>query len=85
MSNDPLGDEVAAYLAPHKDNEAVEIFARAMKDKMAISRDKGRRGWQNCSMSDLWAMLREHVEKGDPVDIANIAMMLWHNSNPTKT
>lgn len=61
------------------DDIAVHIFAHAMVDKMAKSRANGRSGWQTCSLDDLWEMLREHVEKGDPVDVANIAMMIYHN------
>jgi hypothetical protein len=61
------------------DDQAVSIFATAMRDKMAKSQAKGRGGWQSCTVDDLWKMLRSHVEKGDPVDVANLAMMIWHN------
>lgn len=64
-----LGDEVA-----------VNSFSRAMLDKMARSRVKGRGGWQGCGNAALWEMLREHFEKGDPVDVANFAMMIWSNT-----
>ena len=63
----------------HPDDVAVAAFAAAMKRKMAASRAKGRAGWQECATSDLWTMLRHHVEKGDPRDVANLAMMIWHN------
>lgn len=62
------------------DETAVILFSRAMVDKMALSRAKGRGGWQNCSIDELWDMLRDHVQKGDPVDVANLAMMIWHNA-----
>ena len=66
-----------------RDKAAVQKFAKAMDAKMALSRAKGRHGWQTCTVDSLWVMLREHVEKGDPVDIANLAMMIWYNSrNP---
>ena len=52
--------------------------------KMAASRAKGRGGWQTCPVDVLWRMLREHVEKGDPVDVANLAMMIHHNSHRTE-
>jgi hypothetical protein len=61
------------------DDTAVSVFAAAMKEKMAISRAKGRSGWQQCSTDDLLAMLRAPVEKGDMRDVANIAMMIWTN------
>ncbi|WP_186153509.1 hypothetical protein [Burkholderia gladioli] len=64
---------------PHSDDIAVDAFAAAMKAKMAASRAKGRRGWETCTPSDLSRMLREHVEKGDPRDVANFCMMLHHH------
>lgn len=57
----------------------VKKLKEAMKEKLAASRFKGRSGWQDkadCSQADLSRMLREHVEKGDPVDVANFCMML---------
>lgn len=61
----------------HPDDQAVDRFAAAMKDKLAKAREKGRSGWETCPPEDLSRMLREHVEKGDPRDVANFAMMLW--------
>ncbi len=68
----PVGDQ-------HQDDLAVDAFAAAMKAKMAEARAKGRGGWQDpahCTAEDLSRMLREHVEKGDPRDVANFCMML---------
>ena len=67
----------AAQVEPHPDDVAVDKFAQAMKDKLAKAREKGRGGWQTCAPSDLSWMLREHVEKGDPRDVANFCMFLW--------
>lgn len=64
------------------DNLSVDIFACIMKDKLAKSRAKGRAGWEQCDPTALSAMLREHVEKGDPVDVANFCMFLWHLQQP---
>lgn len=72
----PNGDEA---LAPHPDDEAVDRWAVAMKAKLAEARAKGRGGWDDpmrCSPEQLTLMLREHVEKGDPLDVANFAMMI---------
>jgi hypothetical protein len=66
----------------HTDDFAVDTFARIMKDKLADARTKGRTGWEKCSPEYLSDLLREHVEKGDPRDVANIAMMLWHLNSP---
>ncbi len=60
----------------HDDDRAVDHFAATMKAKLAKARLKGRAGWQTCSGDMLSALLRQHVEKGDPVDVAIFAMML---------
>lgn len=72
----------APAVAPHPDDEAVDRFAAAMKEKLAESRAKGRGGWQQCDPVELSIMLREHVEKGDPRDVANFCMFLWHHGKP---
>lgn len=67
---------------PHFDDVAVDWFSAVMKHKLALARAKGRSGWETCSPADLSRMLREHVEKGDPRDVANFCMMLWHHGSP---
>lgn len=64
---------------PHPDDVAVDEFAAVMKDKLAKKRAEGRGGWEDksqCTAEFLSSLLREHVAKGDPVDVANLAMML---------
>lgn len=71
----------APVAAPHPDDIAVDKFAAAMKAKMAVCRAKGRGGWDDpaqCDVADLCSMLVDHVEKGDPVDVGNFAMMLFN-------
>lgn len=63
--------------AQHPDDAAVDAFAEAMKEKLAQARAKGRGGWQTCPPEKLSRMLREHVQKGDPRDVANFCMFLW--------
>ncbi|KVP77489.1 hypothetical protein WJ92_02595 [Burkholderia ubonensis] len=75
-------DAPAEAREPHSDDVAVDSFAAVMKHKLALARDKGRGGWETCSPADLSRMLREHVEKGDPRDVANFCMMLWHHGSP---
>jgi hypothetical protein len=58
------------------DNLAVDAFARAMKEKLDAKRRAGRSGWRTCPPALLSRMLQEHAQKGDPVDVANFAMML---------
>lgn len=63
----------------HPDDLAVDRFAAAMKAKLAKKRAEGRGGWEDkddCSNDFLSQLLREHVEKGDPVDVGNLAMMI---------
>ena len=67
--------------AAHTDDQAVDRFAQAMKEKMAAAREKGRHGWQFSDSTYLSKLLREHVEKGDPRDVANFCMMLWHHQS----
>ncbi|HID8536575.1 TPA: hypothetical protein ACXIMI_001697 [Stenotrophomonas maltophilia] len=68
-----------AATVQHPDDLAVDAFAASMKTKMAAARAKGRGGWEDpaqCSADDLSRMLREHLKKGDPRDVANFFMML---------
>ncbi|KWN77094.1 hypothetical protein [Burkholderia stagnalis] len=77
-----LESRLSVNVDPHPDDVAVDSFAAVMKHKLALARDKGRGGWEACSPADLSRMLREHVEKGDPRDVANFCMMLWHHGSP---
>jgi len=66
----------------HSDDIAVDQFAEVLKAKLADARTKGRSGWQECDPAELSYMLREHVEKGDPRDVANFCMFLWSLGKP---
>lgn len=69
----------AGKVGVHPDDAAVDRFAVAMKAKLADARAKGRGGWQGDEpgmQQRLSDMLRTHVEKGDPRDVANFAMFL---------
>lgn len=60
-------------------------FSAAMRSKLDRKRQDGRGGWNKpdeCSVEFLRQLLDEHVRKGDPVDIANICMMIWNRENP---
>lgn len=61
------------------DERAVESFAVMMLLKLAKSRAKGRGGWHRkdeCDGGALSHLLREHVDKGDPIDVGLFSMML---------
>lgn len=76
-------------MSEHPDDRAIDEFARILKQKMADGRARGRAGWQTCPLTALEALLRESVPNGDPRDVANYAMMIWHNTtsyaSPWKT
>lgn len=73
MSSPDLYEDTA-----HFDDHAVNRFAAVMKGKLAAKRMQGRGGWQEPQVPNgyLSRLLREHVDKGDPVDVANFAMMI---------
>ncbi len=63
----------------HGDDIAVLDFSGQMREKLQKKREQGYSGWddpEKCSTELLSNLLREHVEKGDPVDVANFCMML---------
>lgn len=77
-----IGDFVDEYA----DRFGVERFQAAMLTKLAKKRHEGRGGWNReneCRIGYLRQLLAEHVDKGDPVDIANFCMMIWNRENPT--
>ena len=69
----------------HSDDIAVDLFATKMKEKLCKSRDKGRSGWEACPVEYLIASLKDHISKGDPVDVANFAMMISQRGESIKT
>jgi hypothetical protein len=90
-SNDKISADAVAYalnIYPMLKQEifedhAVDQFANAMKDKLDRKRQQGFSGGfdsRECTAAKLSTMLREHVEKGDPMDVALLALMLWHRA-----
>lgn len=81
----PNADDVTHLGSGMADTVGVIRFTQEMENKMGIKRAQGRGGWNNpayCSIEHLQALLRSHVEKGDPVDVANFAMMIWNRQHP---
>lgn len=70
----------ANWVKTHPDDDAVDAFAAAMKAKLAKKRAEGYGGWEQPSTPPerLAQLLLDHLKKGDPVDIGNFAMMLFH-------
>jgi len=70
----------------HNDDVVAAMFSMAMRKKLAKKRADGRSGWDDkdiCSEEFLNKLLCGHIEKGDPVDVANFAMMLWYRNEKT--
>lgn len=75
--------DVMAHTAvnKHPDDEAVDTFAQAMHDKMTAARAKGKEGWDDPEQrtdKQLEALFLQCYERGEWVDVANYAMMLWN-------
>ena len=67
----------ASQAAAHPDDAAVDALAVLMKAKLAKQRAKGCGGWDtDCTQERLSDLLRTHVNKGDPVDVANFCAFL---------
>lgn len=54
-------------------------FGNAIRAKLRAKWLAGKGGWDDPSWTreDMLRQLREHVEKGDMVDVAAFAMFLW--------
>ncbi len=77
MTTNPITHTDEAALL---DDHAVDLFAKAMKDKLGIKRQQGFGGWHDIRQTSsmrLADLLLAAVAKGDPVDVANFAMMLF--------
>lgn len=71
-------DEVCTALrvAKHPDDDAVDTFAQALRDRMAEKREQGRNGWEHCDLDELGLRLLRSIADGDPIDVGNYAMMI---------
>ncbi len=61
-------------------NTCVDAFALEMKKKLRQKFLEGRHGWDSPDWpkDDIRRRMYEHIDKGDPVDVANFAMFLWN-------
>lgn len=64
-----------------------EDFAGHIWAKIKKKHNEGVTGWdnENWTIEQIKEMLRKHIDKGDPIDIAIIAMFWWNKTNPTLT
>lgn len=61
------------------DRILVETVCEGMKIKLSKKRNEGRSGWHTskCSNQYLKQMLMNHIEKGDMIDVINLAGMIY--------
>ena len=61
----------------------IDCFSRAMENKLLAKLKSGRSGWDDSSWTeeDILKALKEHLEKGDMIDVANFAMFYWNRED----
>ena len=65
------------------DELGVDRLVATMRAKLWAKRLEGYTGWNNdCTLEHLQQLLKNHVHKGDMVDVANLAMMIWNREHP---
>ncbi|MHA6885690.1 hypothetical protein [Ralstonia pseudosolanacearum] len=73
--------EVALYgIEAHSDDLHVDATANAMKRRLAEKRAAGYHGWndpRDCRIENLAILLHRSLRKGNALDVANFAMMLY--------
>lgn len=78
----PDMESIIAFIEEMPDETADSILANytrlEMIGKLRHKRDCGKHGWftRICSNELLMESLKEHVEKGDMIDVINIAAMI---------
>lgn len=79
-------DRWGPFVAPHypdfmADALGCSALYEAMREKLREKREEGRGGWHrpdDTPIQDLYTQLHEHFDKGDMIDVANLAMMVWN-------
>lgn len=84
-TNEYAERRIEEVLDRHSDDLHVEHFAHIMKQKLSECREKGRGGWEECPIEFLSSELIRHINKGDPVDVANFAMMIHERNEKIKS
>ncbi len=77
--------QVNAHKPETTDEHCINQFAEVMKTKMWNTSNEGRNGWEQCTAEDLHTQMYACVCKGDPVDVANYCMMLYHRGIGTSS
>jgi hypothetical protein len=69
------------------DMMGVSNLAQAMRAKLKQKRLEGYSGWHDpyqCTIKRLKLMLRGHLRRGDMIDVANFAMMIYNREHCMK-
>lgn len=57
-------------------------FVSSMTNRMIQKHKQGKTGWNDIAILDeLKASLPKYVERGNMVDLANVAAIIWHLEN----
>lgn len=79
---DDKGEEIIEALTEEEKKlmDLVDQFCWQMKYKLIQKGREGKSGWDDPHWlkSDIKMQLKNHIDKGDPVDIANFSMFLWN-------
>lgn len=80
----PVPNAVVAAFVLRQSNEKadsilVDIVYHEMTKRLAEKRQAGRGGWfgPNCTNKELLAMLQRNLQKGDMIDVINLAAMIY--------
>lgn len=78
----PREPEIPADVA--RDADALDVlvtsFAATMRHKLRCKSIEGWTGWADLSVQEIKARIIHHIDKGDPVDVANFAAFWWANA-----
>lgn len=71
------------FAQPRAFDAVVNAFNKQMKVKFRKKYLEGRDGWDNRNQKHfIKASLKKHISKGDMVDVANLAAMIWNMEQP---
>lgn len=64
----------------HALEQCHDEFCFELKSKLMKKRREGKQGWDNpqWDKEDILRQLREHIDKGDMLDVAAFAMFAWN-------
>jgi hypothetical protein len=82
LTDNPNKQLVGAFISRISNEEADSILCEFtsyhMRQKLEKKRNDGKHGWFNstCTNVNLMEMLKEHLNRGDMIDVINLAAMI---------